>query len=77
MLKLIPDPRRQGEGDEGGEERTLAGAVREEHTWTEIRKNEKFHHNSSQSLTLAETDLRSGFVRHKTNTCAHSRLRWY
>ena len=32
-LKLVPDPRCQGEGDEGGEEGTLAGAVREEHAW--------------------------------------------
>ena len=28
MMKLIPDPRSQGEGDEGGEEGALAGAVR-------------------------------------------------
>ena len=34
-MKLVPDPRGQGEGDEGGEEGALAGAVRQEHAWIE------------------------------------------
>ena len=36
-LKLVPDPRGQGEGDEGGEEGALAGTVREEHAWIETK----------------------------------------
>ena len=37
VLKLVPDPRGQGEGDEGGEEGALAGAVRQEHAWIEAK----------------------------------------
>ena len=45
MMKLIPDPRGQGEGDEGGEEGALAGAVRQEHTWN---KDLRFHATFSE-----------------------------
>ena len=40
MVKLVPDPGGQGEGDEGGEEGAPAGAVRKEHTWRKDSVNE-------------------------------------
>ena len=42
MVKLVPDPGGQGEGDEGGEEGAPAGAVRKEHTCKEKRFRNEF-----------------------------------
>ena len=53
----MPDPRGQGEGDEGGEEGAPAGAVRKEHTWrkdSEMNSRNLFQKSSYTVDSLRE-----------------------